>query len=249
MPKIVSKRTAARKRTQSSKQSGSSSSKQSEERRRGGIELLNDWSDKHVPVELMACMSGIKIMGNLVKLQMSPDHNDFMFKTPFGIVATVFTLIYDDIHVDDLLPNAQVVFLSMSRFPEDDLRLEAIPSYAASTENVKAAGDVFDAWVKENAKLIVTIGDDMRISACICEMTKAGDSAYMLTDNQAKTIHMVFPDESGIIVIEHHDSGAEVTLHNLRTNSHIKIRCTPKGAMESPEELLARYPLANRFVH
>jgi hypothetical protein len=80
-------------------------------------------------------------------------------------------------------------------------------------------------------------------------MTKAGDGAYMLTDKQAKSIHVVFPEESGIIEIERRDSGAEVTLHNRRTNSNITIRKAPEGTTESVEELLARYPMANRYVH
>jgi hypothetical protein len=242
MPKIVSKRATARKRT-------GGGSKQSEELRRRAIALLNDWSEEHVPIELMAGSSGLKIMGYLVKMRMGTDHDDFMFKTPFGIVATVFTMIYDEIRVDELMPSNPVVLLSIQRFPEDGLRLEAHPSYAASAEQIKAAGELFNAWINENAKLVVTIGDDMRISACVCEMTKASENAYMLTDKQAKAVHVIFPEDSGIIDIEHRESGAEVTLHNRRSNSHITIRRAPEGVIEGPEEILARYPMANRFVH
>ena len=150
MPKSVSTRTPARKRAKAAPKRTVRNSKKSEERRRRAIALLNDWSERHVPVELMAGSSGLKIMGYLVRLQMSPDSDDFMFKTPFGIVAVLFTMICDDIHVDELLPNRPVVLLSRSRSPEDRFRLEANPSYAASTEQVEAVGDLFDAWIKEN---------------------------------------------------------------------------------------------------
>jgi hypothetical protein len=210
---------------------------------------LNDWSDAHVPVELIAGSSGLKIMGYLVRLEIDPAGHDFMFKTPFGIVATVFTMIYDEVEVDELRPNAPAVFLRMSRFPEDRFRLEAHPSYAASTQLVKAAGELFDAWVKEKARLLVTIGDQLLVSACICEMTKAGEGVYMLADKQSKTVHVVFPSESGIIEIEHRDSRTEVTLHNRQTNSHVAITKALNGPTGSPHDFLTRYPLASRSVH
>ncbi len=249
MPKSVSPPTPARKRAETASKRTVRNLRKSEEQRRKAIALLNHWSDAHVPVELIAGSSGLRIMGYLVKLQMNPAGDDFMFKTPFGVAATVFTMIYDEVEVDELLPDAPAVLLSMSKFPEVRFRLEAHLSYAASTQLVKTAGDLFDAWIEENARLLVTIGDDLRVSACICEMTKTGESAYMLADAQAKTVHMVFPGQSGIIEIDHRDSGTEVTLHNRRTNSHIAIRKAPNGATESPEELLARYPLASRSVH
>jgi len=161
----------------------------------------------------------------------------------------VFTLIYDDMHVDELLPGRSAVYLGMSRFPGDRLRIEPQPGYAASAEQVKMAEDVFNSWIKENSNVIVTMGDDLRVSACLCEITKAGESGFMLTDKQAKGIHVVFPEESGIIEIESRENGTEVTLYNRRTNSHISIRNTPKGGLESAEELLARYPMASRFVN
>jgi hypothetical protein len=249
MPKSVSPPTPARKRAETASKRTVRNLRKSEEQRRKAIALLNNWSDAHVAVELIAGSSGLRIMGYLVKLQMNPAGDDFMFKTPFGVAATVFTMIYDEVEVDELQPDAPAVLLSMSKFPEVRFRLEARLSYAASTQLVKTAEDLFDAWIEENARLLVTIGDDLRVSACICEMTKTGESVYMLADTQAKTVHMVFPGQSGIIEIDHRDSGAEVTLHNRRTNSHIAIRKAPNGATESPEELLARYPLASRSVH
>lgn len=242
MPKRSSKQTRGPKKT-------ARKSKKAEEQRSKAIALLVDWSEKHFPVELMAGGSGLRIMGYLSKMQMDPSHDDFIFKTPFGIMTPIFTMIYDEIRTDELFPDKPIVLLSNPRFPDHGLRLEAHPGYAASTEQVKKAGEIFSLWIKETAKLIVTIGDDLRVSACVCEMTKAGENSFVLTDRQAKAIHMVFPEESGIIEIEHRESGAEVTLHNRRSNSHITIRKAPEGAVESAEELLARYPMANRFVH
>jgi hypothetical protein len=242
MPNRVSQRSPAWKRP-------ARKSKKAKEQRREAIALLTEWSEKRVPVELVSGSSHLKMMGLLVKMQMDPDQDDFMFKTPFGIMTTVFTLIYDDIYVEEVLPNKPAVLLSMSRFPESRLKFEAHPNYAASADQVTAAEDLFNSWIRENSKLIVTIGDDLRITACVCEMTKAGDGAYMLTDKQAKAIHVVFPEESGIIDIERRDSGAEVTLHNRRTNSGITIRKAPEGTAESVDELLARYPMSNRYVH
>jgi hypothetical protein len=241
-PKRSSKRRREPKRT-------ARKSKKAEKIRSKAIAFLVDWSEKHVPVELVAGRSGLKIMGYLSKMQLDPSHDDFIFKTPFGIMALVFPMIYDDVRVDELLLDKPVVFLSNPRFPDDGLRLEAHPSYAASTEQAKKAGEIFGIWIQEGAKVIVTIGDELRVSGCVCEMTKAGENSFVLTDRQAKAIHIVFPEESGIIEIEHRESGAEVTLYSRRSNSHITIRKAPEGAVESTEELLVRYPMANRFVH
>jgi hypothetical protein len=249
MPKSVSPPNPARKRAETVSKRTVRNLRKSEEPRRKAIALLHDWSNAHVPVELIAGSSGVRIMGYLVKVQLDPPGDVFMFKTPFGIAATVFTMIYDEVEVDELLPGEPAVLLSMSKFPEVRFRLEPHLSYVASTQLVKTAEDLFDAWIEENATLMVTIGDDLRVSACICEMTKTGESVYMLADKQARNVHMVFPGESGIIEIDHRESGAQVTLHNRRTNSHIAIRKVPNGATESPEELLARHPLASRSVH
>ena len=171
-------------------------------------------------------------MGYLSKMHLDLSHHDFIFKTPFGVMALVFPMIYEGIRVDELLPDKSVVFLSNPRFPDDGLRLEAHPSYAASTDQVKKVGELFSVWIEEGAKLIITIGDDLRVSACVCEMTKAGENSFVLTDRQAKAIHMVFPEESGVIEIEYREVEVEVTLHNHRSNSHITIRKAPEGAVD-----------------
>lgn len=245
-PRKASKR--ASKRTPAPNGTGRRSKKADEQRRRG-IALLTEWSEKGIPLQFVSGNSSLKVMGHLVRMQLSPDQDDFMFKTPFGIVATVFPLIYDDIHVDELLPSRPVVFLNMSGFPNDGLRLEAHPEYEPSAEMTKAAEDVFDSWINEGARLVVSTADIMRVSFSVCEMTKAGDGAFMLADRQAKAVHVLFPRRSGIIEIDQCETGAEVTLHNRSTNSYIAIRKAPEGAEESPEELLAKYPIANRFVH
>lgn len=123
MPKSVSPSTPARKRAETASKRTVRNLRKSEEQRRKAIALLNHWSDAHVPVELIAGSSGLRIMGYLVKLQMNPAGDDFMFKTPFGVAATVFTMIYDEVEVDELLPDAPAVVLSMSKFPEVRFRL------------------------------------------------------------------------------------------------------------------------------
>jgi hypothetical protein len=198
----------------------------------------------------MAGRSGLKIMGYLVKMDLGSECGDFMFKTPFGIAALVFPLIHDNIRVgDELRLDQPAVFLSSFRFPDDRIRLEAQPRYGPSAEQIESVKQQFKSWIEDGTGVIVTTGDNMRMTMCFCEMTIAGEGSYMLTDRQARSIHVVFPKESGLIQVEQRDDRAEVTLHNRDTNSFISIRQAPKGKMESPEELLARYPLANRLVH
>lgn len=240
MPKQVSKRSpkrAARK------------SKKADEQRRRAIALLAEWSEKSSPVEFIAGRSGLKLMGYLVKLDLGSEEGDFMFKTPFGIAAVVFPLIHDDIRVDEFLPKSPAVVLSKTRFPDDRIRIEAQPIFEPSTEQIEKVNQQFDLWIEDGGNLIVTTGDNMRMTLCVCEISKAGDDSYMLTDRQAKSIHVVFLKQSGIVDIAQRKDGVEVTLHNRHTNSFISIRPAPKGKMESPEEILARLPLANRLVH
>jgi hypothetical protein len=83
MPKSVAPPTPKPKRAETASKRTFRNPRNSEEERRKAIALLNDWSDAHVPVELMPGSSGLRIMGYLVKLQMNPAGDDFMFKTPF----------------------------------------------------------------------------------------------------------------------------------------------------------------------
>lgn len=213
------------------------------------LALLSHWAKNGTPIELVAGSSGLKIMGHLVRFELGTEtgeeHGDFIFKTPFGVAALVFTLIYDEIKVEELIPSAPVVFMSMSKFPDAKFRLTAHEGYRPTAEMLQAAREQFDSWVRDEIQLIVTIGDNMRVSASVCDVIAAGENAYMIRDSHSKTIHVVFLDESDAIEIDRRENGVEVTLRNRRTNSEIAVR----SGSETPEQMLMRYPLRTRSVH
>lgn len=244
MPKNMSKRAAKRKPKRTVRRS-----KKAEEQRSTAIALLTEWAEKEVPVELMSGRSGLKLMGYLVKMEWDSEIEDFMFRTPFGIAVLVFPITHDDIRVDALLPNKPTVILDSSRFPDERIRIEAQPGYEPSAEQIEAVKQQFESWSSDGGNLIVTMGDNMRMTLCVCEISKAADDTFMLTDRQAKTVHVVFLRSSGIVNVAEGKNGTEVTLHNRHTNSFISIRQAPKGRTESPEEILARLPMPNRLVH
>jgi len=206
--------------------------------------LLNKWVDEQLPIELTPGSLWVHFMGYLVRLNFDSNLGDFMFKSAFGVSSLVFLLCYDEITVDELIPQKKQVILNMSKFPEDRLRLSAHEGFRPKAEQVQQVCDQFRVWVKLGSSLTVTIGDNMRVSASNCDIKEAGTDTFMLRDLQAKTIHVVFPSESDVIEVDRKESRTGIVLHNRNTNSYISVT----DRTESPEEIIQRFPLHTRIL-
>lgn len=140
MPKQPSKPDQVKKRA-------ALTAKHSEDQRRAAISLLNDWTVKQIPVNLMTSSSCLQIIGYLVNLSTDSDSQRFMFKTDSGIEAMMSTMGYDHIWVDDFILDRPVVTRSKARHPEDRYRIFALPIFQPSAEQIKAGEELFGAWI------------------------------------------------------------------------------------------------------
>lgn len=180
--------------------------------RKEAKELLDQWAQQSLYVQLNYRPGDIRIVGKLICLE----GGDYLFRFSSGISTRIFLLTYDEISVETRY--ADVPYISLRNSDGDELTLSLLRKRPPTAEEFDTVYHQLRDWVRSEAPLIVHIGDDLRSTVMTCKVTESNSGIFSFRGVNVDLAHSVDPSQAGSFRIEHCYKWTQITAYTHNTN-------------------------------
>ncbi|MGA3334031.1 MAG: hypothetical protein ABSC62_07685 [Terracidiphilus sp.] len=208
------------------------------------LALMVKWSDEASDVLLK--QGRVNFLGKVVRFPSdTQDLGHFMFKTSFGVHATILLIGFDEVTVGGLPGLPPHITLIERDSKEPPITLSSIEGIRPNPSDIQRVIDQFRSWIKTRSMVQVAIGDGTRMSLNKCNVGELSGGMFTFFDEASHLTHLVSAKDSSTIELSVENGTTSIVLTNREANSYLTIT----DAVESPEEIFARFASFSRRIH